>query len=431
MGQTAIEGIQKNSKRWCTSLMKNSKKKQLSPLPLLDSLEYIGKQVPPSSLSLIQKSDFLMAVSFLKAYVGSLGTFNSYRREIERFLHWTWIISKKSIKDLKREDIENFILFCQKPPKSWIGIKKAPRFVEKEGKRKSNSEWRPFVVTISKAAHRKGVNADIDNFELSQGAIKELFAILSTFYNYMLQEEYVFMNPVALIRQKSKFIRKQQNQKLIRRLSSLQWEYVIETATLMANINGDKYERILFIMTALYSMYLRISELAASIRWIPQMKHFYRDNDGNWWFKTVGKGNKERNIAVSNNMLDALKRYRKHLGLSTLPSAADKTPLLLRTKGKKPITSTTYIREMVQSCFDEAIKKLEEDKHFEEAESLNEATVHWLRHTGISEDVKHRPREHVRDDAGHSSSATTDLYIDVELRERHRSAKNKPILSDS
>lgn len=42
---------------------------------------------------------------------------------------------------------------------------------------------------------------------------------------------------------------------------------------------------------------------------------------------------------------------------------------------------------------------------------------HWLWHTGISEDVKIRPREHVRDDAGHSSSAITDKYIDIELRE--------------
>lgn len=49
-----------------------------------------------------------------------------------------------------------------------------------------------------------------------------------------------------------------------------------------------------------------------------------------------------------------------------------------------------------------------------------------LRHTCISEDVRRRPREHVRDDAGHSSGAITDRYIDVELRERARSAKKKP-----
>ena len=64
----------------------------------------------------------------------------------------------------------------------------------------------------------------------------------------------------------------------------------------------------------------------------------------------------------------------------------------------------------------------------ESAQQLASATVHWLRHTGISDDVKIRPREHVRDDAGHSSSAITDKYIDVELRERAKSAKYKPIL---
>lgn len=35
--------------------------------------------------------------------------------------------------------------------------------------------------------------------------------------------------------------------------------------------------------------------------------------------------------------------------------------------------------------------------------------------------------EHVRDDAGHSSSTITDRYIDVELRERHHSARMKSI----
>jgi integrase len=339
-------------------------------------------------------------------------------------------IANISLKQIKREHIEQFIHFCQNPPKSWIGLKKVPRFIDKDGHRQPNPDWRPFVVTLSKAEYRKGKKIDVDCFELSQGAIKESFAILSTFFNYLLQEEYVFMNPVALIRQKSNFIRKQQNQTQIRRLTPLQWEYVIETANQMASDDPDKQERTLFIMTALYSMYLRISELTASKRLVPKMCDFYRDHDGNWWFKTVGKGNKERRIAVSNAMLNALKRYRKHLGLSALPSVGDNTPLLSKTKGKGAITSSTYIREIVQVCFDQAIRKLEEDNHFEEAESLNEATVHWLRHTGISEDVKRRPREHVRDDAGHSSSATTDKYIDVELRARHRSAKDKPILID-
>jgi hypothetical protein len=87
----------------------------------------------------------------------------------------------------------------------------------------------------------------------------------------------------------------------------------------------------------------------------------------------------------------------------------------------------THVRKIVQSCFDQAMNQLKLDGHIEEAYSLGEATVHWLRHTGISDDVKHRPREHVRDDAGHGSGAITDRYIDVNLKDRHKSAKNKQL----
>lgn len=70
---------------------------------------------------------------------------------------------------------------------------------------------------------------------------------------------------------------------------------------------------------------------------------------------------------------------------------------------------------------------MQEDGFKEDADTLLEATVHWLRHTGISDDVKIRPREHVRDDAGHSSSIITDKYIDIDLRDRHASARKKMI----
>ncbi|OUS09035.1 hypothetical protein A9Q81_00360 [Gammaproteobacteria bacterium 42_54_T18] len=63
----------------------------------------------------------------------------------------------------------------------------------------------------------------------------------------------------------------------------------------------------------------------------------------------------------------------------------------------------------------------------EDATELRSATVHWLRHTGISDDVQLRPREHVRGDAGHASAQTTERYIDVEDRERHASGKGKQI----
>lgn len=405
--------------------MENDDKKQHFAInPLFDTIENIKDRGKEIGLAEFHLKDYQHAISFLKSYKGSQGTFNAYRREVERVLHWSWHIAYKSIIELRRADIESYLAFCQSPPHDWIGTKKVPRFLEKENERIPNPEWRPFVVTISKAEYRNGQKPNVKDYELSSTAVQDIFAILSSFYNFLIQEEYTEVNPILHIRQKSKYIRKTQTKPRIRRLSELQWEYVIETVEHMAK-EDESHQRTLFIMTSLYAMYVRISELAASPRWLPKMCDFYRDHDGLWWFKTVGKGNKERQISVSDAMLAALRKYRTSLGLPPLPSPADNTPLLTKYKGKGAITSTTYLRKIIQQCFDHAILRLQSDGFMEDANALLEATVHWLRHTGISEDVKHRPREHVRDDAGHSSSAITDKYIDIELRERHASARKK------
>ena len=227
----------------------------------------------------------------------------------------------------------------------------------------------------------------------------------------MIQEEVANVNPVLLIRQKSKFIRKVAKTPIIRRLSNEQWQTVINFAKNKAKTD-IKYERSVFILSCLYGMYLRISELASGPRWAPTMGDFFKDTNDNWWFKTVGKGNKARQIAVSDSMLKALQHYRvNYLNLPPYPMPGEKTPLLICIRGvAKPITSTRPISVLVQECFDGAADELEAKSEQHAADLLRAATVHWLRHTGISEDVKIRPREHVRDDAGHSSGAITALY---------------------
>lgn len=87
---------------------------------------------------------------------------------------------------------------------------------------------------------------------------------------------------------------------------------------------------------------------------------------------------------------------------------------------------TVSIRIILQKCFDKAADILR-NSHPEESDSLRTVTVHWLRHTGISEDVKVRPINHVRDDAGHESIATTNRYINTLNYERHESARTKSL----
>lgn len=359
-------------------------------------------------------SDYQSAAEFIYSYRGSPDTFSTYRREIEHFLHWCLLVAKKSLKQIVREDIETYVEFSKQPPPNWVGQNNVPRFLLRQGERVPNRDWRPYV-------HGTG------EFAISQSALQSLFSVLSSFFNFLIQESYLSANPVAQIRQKSKFLRKQQSQGKIRRLSPLQWDFVIESAELMAAEQPLIHERTLFVMNALFAMYLRISELVDTSRWQPQMGHFQADQEGNWWFLTVGKGNKEREISVSDAMLEALKRYRLSRGLPSLPVPGESTPLIHKTRGRGGIGSTRQIRGIVQKCFDAAAEKMRANGFTEDAERLSAATVHWLRHTGISEDVKHRPREHVRDDAGHGSSAITDRYIDVERAERHASARQKLI----
>lgn len=399
------------------------------PIPLFDTAASMMAARKLPQLTEVQNKDYQKACQFLVCYKDNAMTFNAYRREIERLLQWCFFRAQTTLSKISREDFEAYMKFCQNPLKSWIGLKKVPRFIEEEGLRIPNPEWRPFVAGVSKAESTAGKKASKDNFSLLQKSLREIFTVASSFFNFLIQDNYVSHNPVAQIRQKSKYFTKQQSKRVVRKLSDLQWAYVIETAHLMAKENPS-HERTLFIMNALYGMYLRISELASSQRWTPKMGDFARDADGYWWFTTVGKGNKERQIAVSTEMLEALKRWRQHLGLPPLPSRGEMSPLVPKQLGSGPMTSTRPIRRIVQACFDRAIFRLESDNHAEEANELKSATVHWLRHTGISDDVKIRPREHVRDDAGHSSSAITDRYIDVELRERNQSARKKNIIPD-
>lgn len=392
------------------------------PQPIYDTLDALEANEAPIP-AYVDQSDYAITKEFLLAYQSSPDTFHSYRREVDRFLQWVFLIAEKKVTTIGREDMEAFIKFCQNPPSDWIALKMVARFTKKDGVKIINPDWRPFVAKSEKHQSRK---PSVKRYKMSDQGVKAVLKVLSTYYSFLETEDYAHSNPVKRIRQKSRFVRKVATTEPIRRLSELQWDYVIETAEIMAD-NNHLHERTFFIMSSLYGLYLRISELADTTRWTPMMKHFFQDDDGHWWFKTVGKGNKERDISVSKDMVQALKRYRKSLGLSSLPSPADSDPLIPKQKGIGGIGSTRQLRDIVQKCFNEAIFRLQQDGFEDDANKLQSATVHWLRHTGISDDVRRRPKEHVRDDAGHSSSATTDRYIDIEKRERHASANKKKL----
>jgi hypothetical protein len=76
------------------------------PKPLFDTREllteehpevekYIEKLAIPEALK-----EFKLCCEFLKSYANSNDTYTSYRREVERLLHWSWLIAKKKLASL-------------------------------------------------------------------------------------------------------------------------------------------------------------------------------------------------------------------------------------------------------------------------------------------------------------------------------------------
>ncbi len=412
----------------------NKEKKQTTypvPKPLFDTLENIN-DVPQCVVEYIQSllipdayKEFALSIQFLKSYANSKDTFTAYRREIERLIHWGWLIRKKSLKELNRNDIRDYLQFVTSPHSSWMSTKIVRRFVENQGTRQQNEEWRPFVAKVSKIARRHGKEPTKSQYQMSNKSIEAIFAVLGSFYTYLQQEEYLEVNPIALIRQKKGYIQRQQVHKVTRKLSKLQWLYVITTCEEMAK-EDEQHERTLFLMSAFYLLGLRISELAYSNERTATMGNFAPDKRSLWWYTTIGKGNKVRDVAVSDELLAALKRYRQHLNLPPLPHRDEPAPLFPKLKGKQGLGSR-QIRYIVQMVFNKSIDKLQSAGKIDEAEDLATATVHWLRHTSISTDVEFRPREHVRDDVGHENPATMDKYIDTDRLARHQSAQSKKL----
>lgn len=406
-----------------------------APPPIFDTLDNLNN-IPACVSAYIEsveihaaKKEFELCLEFLKSYAQSKDTFTAYRREVERLVHWSWLIAKKPLIQLRRNDIRDYLSFIQSPPKNWISTRIVDRFISNENdSREANPAWRPFVVKISKAARRHGKKPDKSSYTLSSKSVEAIFAILGSMFTYLQQEEYLDTNPVALVRQKKGYIQRQQTQKVTRKLSKLQWMYVITTCEEMANTNPI-HERTLFLMSAFYLLGLRISELAYSGDRIATMGNFAPDKRDMWWYTTVGKGNKIRDVAVPDELLSALKRYRIALNLTPLPYRGEATPLFPKFKGHTGL-GHRQIRNIVQEVFDQAIEKLRQAGKTDEAEDLSAATVHWLRHTAISSEVEYRPREHIRDDVGHENPATMDKYIDTDRIARHESAKSKKLKPD-
>lgn len=386
---------------------KNISLTPLYPDPVALESDLMSHRYLPSEFRSHAK-DWFVSAQFLINYKYAYETYKSYRRDVERFLLWCWVHKKVSLESVDVTHIQNYLDFVSSVPPEWSMTCHKRRYIDEQSVF-ANSQWRPYI----RQAESKSVN------------LKSLLAILSTYFNYLVDHDYMRKNPIKLLKQKKHLVRHSSDTRVTRKLSVHQWNMVISYCDRLKFEDAVEM-RHWWMLGIFYLLGLRISEVSVTDRHAPSMRDFWVDEQDQWWFKVIGKSNKYREVAVPASLIDMMRIYRASLGLPERIGISENTPLLPKVRGKGGL-GVRQVRLCVEMCFKRSASELRLDGKAEDAEHLEQATVHWLRHTSISEAVKHRPIEHVRDDAGHSSITITDIYIDSDRGERHKSAQLKKL----
>ncbi|MGY2686018.1 tyrosine-type recombinase/integrase [Pseudomonas tolaasii] len=367
--------------------------------------------------------------SFLRAFSDNAQTFNSYRSHVERLLLWSLLIKRKPLNRLKRQDAQDYLDFCRNPPGDWIGPVTRSRFVtnsEAAGPLDAylpNPKWLPFNLKSRKNDSAEHIAEQ--QYHAANGTLNQVYTVCSRFYEYLVEDGFSETNPFRLLKKGNRFSGQELEVSTSRALTPLQWDYVLDTAENMADIEPLRHERTLFILATLFAMYLRVSDLAGRKNWKPTMGDFRLDAEGNWWYHTVGKGNKAAKIAVRDVYVERyLKRYRRFLGLPELPAKDESTPLIKTLNGRAGL-SDRQIRALLQAVFDKATDNMRnEGRALHELESLRCASAHWLRHTSATFDAPLRNPKDLQEDLRHSNLSTTqNTYYHSHDQERAHSVK--------
>ena len=411
-------------------------------MPLFDNLTYLEEgnaQVNHylANLSLNTVPDaglvYELAVDWLLEQRHSENNYKTYRSELTTFLHWCFCEVAISPKALTRRIMMRYLDYCQSPPEPLIAYRNVAQFVQDKewGERLPNPQWRPFLG-------KKELGQPLP-YRLSEPAMKTKLAILSAFFQFLIQEEYMDRNPALLLQRVKKPLAQKADDQ-VQAFSELQWSYVLQAAETLAQDNPEQHERSRFLVILMYACYLRISEVAARPGFTPVMGQFRRDSKTGVWgyYIPSSKGGKRRTVAVSQALLHALERYRAFLGLSPLPAPNEQTPLFIRHKAAahgreqgelNANLGIRQLRELVQAVITKGAELAELDGFYQDGAEMRQLTPHAIRHTGITHDINlnGRPLSHVQADAGHDSIDTTSKYLHTSQSERHESAQQKPL----
>lgn len=407
---------------------------QLDALPFDRSGRTGTNRADQAALQITAGDDLAALSCFLQEYEQSVSTHRVYSRECERLILWAWHERAKPFSSLDRQDFEAYLHFLQDPQPAhrWCG-KKVPR---------QSEQWRPFVGP------------------LQQSAVMSAISSINSFVSYLVDAGYLRGNPLGLIRQRrrkmlasvatpsqsSKPLKtsndvlkdrqtvrtSKEADKVERYLDVTMWQAVNETVEARPRKTTKQvreYERARFILSLLFLMAPRAGDLEKHT-----MSSFKKQR-GLWWWHVVGKGDKAAKLPVPEDMVQALFRYRAHLGLPPTPAREESTPLMCSIddsrandradRGLMPIKARR-LNQILKSIFVEASERMGPHDS-DRAEMLKRASAHWGRHTAITRmDDAGMEARLIQKSARHSDPRTTQMYIhDDNVRWHAESQRHK------
>jgi len=342
--------------------------------------------------------------AWLARFIDTKTTFDNYRKEAERLLLWSTIQQGKPLSSLNHEDFLVFKHFLTDP-------QPAVYWIMRDGRKfaRNHPDWRPFAGPLSPASQRQSI------------------VILNTLFTWLVNAGYLAGNPLALSRQRAK----KTKTRITRYLDEEIWNEVKITIDLMpkeTDRERERYYRMRWLFSLLYLCGLRISEVVTN-----SMGGFFsrRDKEGEarWWLEVNGKGDKDRIVPATNELMVELARYRREKGLSPFPLQTEDIPLLLPIGTKQRHITRGALHALVKYIFKNTAQRLKSrGDEFNDAlaNQVEQASAHWLRHTAGSHMANHDvDLRHVRDNLGHESISTTSLYLHSSDDMRHRETEEK------
>lgn len=241
------------------------------------------------------KNDTEAISTFLNEFRESSLTYQSYAKEIERLRLWCIYVAKVNISSLRCNHLVEYQSFLKNPQprKIWCGPK-ASRQLKDEA---INPAWRPF-----------GPGG------LSTTTLNKTISILDSFFNYLVQTNYLTGNPLAIERRRKK--RNHIKLQIIDRYLELDEIHATLDALSEDPIKDEENQfqviRARYIILLLFYTGLRIAEAAQH-----RMGNFTQ-REGNWFLRVIGKGKKLLEIPIPDELLTALAEFRLKVGLSSL-----------------------------------------------------------------------------------------------------------------